>query len=108
MKSQPMEDRMAEKDDAVVRDMLLAGKTMESVWTFFEGEMTRYHIRKLRDDIFGGLQSSAASVHALAAGPILNPNELVRYKHPRPVKRGAPLVQLPILDIVDGHMGRTA
>lgn len=51
-------------------------------------------------------KQQAAKLAALRAR--INPNELVRYKHPRPVKRAAPLVQLSILDIVDGHMGRSA
>lgn len=66
-------------------------------------------LRAIRDRVFGELRADPGKVKALAAGPLLNANELVHYTVPAPRRGTNPAAeQLSILDIVDGHMGRTA
>lgn len=65
-------------------------------------------IRQIRDEVYHILQTSPGAVIALADGPILNANVVNRYTQCGQRKAHAPPVQLSILDIVDGHMGRTA
>lgn len=90
-------------------DWLLSGATLSAAWDYLRGgPLTKKRLTEIRDNIFDRLQSSPDNVKALAEGPILNANELVRYKHPRPRKTAPLPVQLSILDICDGHMGRTA
>ncbi len=88
---------------------LLAGSTLAAAWDEFrETGLTKRRLTEIRDAVFGRLRASPDNVKALADGPLLNANAIVRYKHPRPRKVISPPAQLSILDIVDGHMGRTA
>lgn len=90
-------------------DWFLGGATLSATWDALRGgPLTRRRLVEIRDAIFAKLTASPDNVKALAEGPILNANELVRYKHPRPRKTAPPPVQLSILDICDGHMGRVA
>lgn len=95
-----------------LREAILAGKTMASITQAIR--LGRIHtslnaagVREFRDSIMAELNEAPANVKALAAGPLLNACEIVKYKG-RPRKFSPPPVQLSILDIVDGHMGRTA
>ncbi len=94
--------------DHPARALILAGKTLSSIW---EGghanSLTRKELSELRTAIMAELNASPENVKALAAGPLLNANAIVKYKG-RPRKFSPPPVQLSILDIVDGHMGRSA
>lgn len=96
------------KLDHPARASILAGKTLTSIWEGGQANgLTRKELSELRTAIMAELNASPENVKALAAGPILNANAIVKYKgHPR--KFSPPPVQLSILDIVDGHMGRTA
>lgn len=104
-------DRIKAKEiarlEASAETHFLAGLTLSATWEYLRGgPLTRKRLTEIRDRLFDRLKSSPDNVKALAEGPILNANELVRYRHPRPVKNAPPPVQLSILDIVDGHMGR--
>lgn len=96
------------KLDHPVRDHILAGKTLTSIWDGgYASGLTRKELSALRSAIMAELNASPDNVKALADGPLLNANVIVKYKG-RPRKFAPPPVQLSILDICDGHMGRTA
>lgn len=87
---------------------LLAGASLAEAWDQFrETALTRRRLIEIRDTIFRKL-AHPDHLKALADGPLLNANAVVRYRHARPRIKKPKLVQLSILDIVDGHMGRTA
>lgn len=95
-----------------IREMILAGKTMAAITEAIKfgrirTSLSTAGVRELRDEIMAELNASPGNVKALAAGPLLNACDIVKYKG-RPRKFSPPPVQLSILDIVDGHMGRSA
>lgn len=101
--------REIETLESRAKDWLLSGATLSATWDALRGgPLTRKRLAEIRDTLFAKLQASPDNVKALAEGPILNANELVKYRHPRPRKAAPSIEQLSILDIVDGHMGRTA
>lgn len=115
MKSQPMEDRMARKAELVTEHpgaeaLFRAGYKIRAVYEYYgHHDLTMASLRAIRDRVFDAPRSDPAKVKALSDGPLLNANELVHYTLPAPKRKPAPTAeQLSILDIVDGHMGRTA
>ena len=94
--------------EASAEDRLLAGATLTEAWEAFrETALTRRRLIEIRDTIFRKL-AHPDHLKALADGPLLNANAVVRNRHARPRIKRAKIEQLSILDIVDGHMGRTA
>lgn len=107
-------DKAKEKAEELARlevaaeDWLLGGATLAAAWDALRGgPLTRKRLTEIRDTIFQKL-ARPDHLKALADGPLLNANAVVRYRHARPRVKRPKLVQLSILDIVDGHMGRTA
>ena len=90
--------------------MFRAGYKIKAVYdTFAHHDLNMASLRAIRDRVFDALRSDPAKVKALSDGPLLNANELVHYTLPAAKRKSAPASeQLSILDIVDGHMGRTA
>lgn len=87
---------------------LLGGATLSATWDYLRGgPLTRKRLVEIRDTIFRKL-AHPDHLKALADGPLLNANTVVRYRHARPRIKRPKLEQLSILDIVDGHMGRAA
>jgi hypothetical protein len=87
---------------------LLAGASLTEAWDAFrDTALTRCRLIEIRDTIFRKL-AHPDHLKALADGPLLNANAVVRYRHARPRIKRPKIEQLSILDIVDGHMGRTA
>lgn len=87
---------------------LLGGATLTEAWEQFrETALTRRRLIEIRDTIFRKL-AHPDHLKALADGPLLNANAVVRYRHARPRIKRPKIEQLSILDIVDGHMGRAA
>lgn len=89
--------------EAIVRAALLNGQSMQSAKEAVRRYgLTMRRIKQIRDEI-----SQPDSLKVLANGPLLNaegPPKLRAKRSVRP-KPTAP-VQLSILDICDGHMGR--
>lgn len=107
-------DKTREKADELARleiaaeDWLLGGATLAATWDYLRGgALTRKRLVEIRDTIFRKL-AHPDHLKALADGPLLNANAVVRYRHARPRVKRVKLEQLSILDICDGHMGRTA
>lgn len=90
--------------------MFLAGHKIRAVYAHYSHhDLSMASLRAIRDRIFGTLRADPRKVKELAAGPLLNANEVVRYTVPAPKRKPAPTAeQLSILDICDGHMGRAA
>jgi len=87
---------------------LLSGATLAEAWDAFrDTALTKRRLIEIRDTIFRKL-AHPDHLKALADGPLLNANAVVRYRHARPRVKRVKLEQLSILDICDGHMGRTA
>lgn len=96
------------KLDHPARASILAGKTLTSIWEGGQANgLTRKELSELRKTVMAELNASPENVKALADGPLLNANAIVKYKG-RPRKFTPPPVQLSILDIVDGHMNGAA
>lgn len=82
-------------DAASIRKMLLAGSTMIEVRDSFHDQHGRrrfnaQRMRDMRDEIFEPLIADPDKGKALANGPVLNANEIVRYRrNPGPRTRMA-------------------
>lgn len=82
-------DDLTDSDARYVRDRLLAGETMADIRRTLPG-ITRKLMCALRDEIFEPLIADPEKVKALANGPVLNANEIVRYRrNPGPRSRMA-------------------
>lgn len=99
---------MARKADIEVekqaRDLIVAGCTIKGIWSQLrEFKLSRSRILEIRDEI-----ASPSGLKWLADGPLLNADKPHHLRIPRKRAKALPSVQLSILDIVDGHMGRMA
>lgn len=77
-------DELDPFDADYIRKRLLAGDKMAAIREAIPG-VTSYRMRKLRDEVFGSLTTDPEAVKALANGPLLNANQIVRYTHSRKV-----------------------
>jgi hypothetical protein len=88
-------DGLCQFDYDLIRRSLLAGDTMAEVRSLFTGEngkprFTVRRMREMRDEIFEPLIADPEKVKALANGPVLNANKIVRYRrNPGPRTRMA-------------------
>lgn len=86
---------VSKSDAASIRKMLLSGATMIEVRNHFIGAKGKrtfnaQRMREMRDEIFEPLIADPEKVKALANGPVLNANEIVRYRrNPGPRTRMA-------------------
>jgi hypothetical protein len=79
-------DDLTPTDGEYVRNRLLAGDCMADIRRTLSG-LSAKQMRALRDEVFEPLLSDPDAVKALAAGPVLNALEIVRYR--RRVERAA-------------------
>lgn len=98
---------MARKADIEIekqaRDLIVAGNPIKAIWqSLREHKLSRSRIIEIRDEI-----ASPRGLKWLADGPLLNADKPHHLRIPRKRQKSLPPVQLSILDIVDGHMGRT-
>lgn len=72
-------DELTPDDARFVRDRLLAGECMADIRRALPG-ITAKLMRALRDEVFDPLVADPEAVKELAAGPVLNALEIVRYR----------------------------
>lgn len=76
-----------ETDAEQIRRLFLAGRSMVEIRDHFVGANGRrtfnvQRMREMRDEVFEPFVNDVEKVKALANGPVLNANEIVRYKRP--------------------------
>lgn len=81
-------DGVADKDRAAIHDRFLAGDTVSEVRGRFRDRDGKLRfsvssVRRMRDEVFAPLVGNPDAIKALADGPLLNPTNIVRYKHSR-------------------------
>lgn len=79
---------VCEADAKLARERLLAGDTLAEVRAHFRGadgklKFSASQMRRMRNEVFAPLLRDPQAIKALADGPMLNPAQVVRYRHPR-------------------------
>lgn len=91
---------VSDGDAKLARERFLAGDTAAEVRAHFRGDdgklrFSASQIRRMRNEVFAPLVTDPQAIKALAAGPMLNPSQIVRYRHPREeVAAGAKQVEM--------------
>ncbi len=91
---------VGEGDAKLARERFLAGDTAFEVRAHFRGmdgklKFSVSQIRRMRNEVFAPLVNDPQAIKALADGPMLNPSQIVRYRHPREeVAEGAKQVEM--------------
>lgn len=75
-------DGLTAWDVSCIRAAFLRGETSAEVRREWPGYSAK-KIKQMRDEIFEPLKADPDAVKALANGPVLNANEIVRWKAPR-------------------------